>query len=162
MIVVFKKRGGIFDKLIEWWTGGPYCHCELMWGDRTMFSSNAAEHGTRFLTPRNLLDSEWDCLWIPTSKDIAAAISKSCAEEDGMGYDWRGLFVAQVLHLRWRDDKKWFCSEVCSWALMENGVIPKSPPAAYNPNNFARALLRKFGARQLTFALAVEYENKAA
>ena len=160
MIIVFKKRGGIFAAAIKLWTRGPYSHCELMWEDCDTFSSAAPDSGTRFLSKPKICDAEWDAFWIDTSKLTSSAIRRSCMDELNCGYDWLGILMACVLGVSRQSDTKWFCSEICAWALMKHGVLPQSKPHFQDPNSFAR-LIQANGAKRLSIVNALIYERKA-
>jgi hypothetical protein len=159
VIVLFQKKGGGFlDPLIRWWTRGPYFHCELLWGDGTTFSSHLADKGTRFIHATWIPDDTWDAYWVPTSREVAQEILGLCKSELGCPYDWLGILMAQILGISRQSSSKWFCSEVCYWALMSFDLLPKRRPHFVNPNKFAK-ILNGLGVRKLAVETAIACEN---
>ncbi|MEY4953707.1 MAG: hypothetical protein RL299_2131 [Pseudomonadota bacterium] len=51
--------------------------------------------------------------------------------QSGLGYDWIGLLLSQVLNLRRGSSRRWFCSELVAWSL----DLPT--PSAISPGDLA-------------------------
>lgn len=120
-----KERGsaGIIDRLIRWWTDGPYSHCELVFSDGLCASSSNADGGVRFkridLTPE-----DWDVIDI--AGDEAEARKWFYAHAGALyyllgdfGFVWRPIRGSKT---------RFFCSEAVGYAL---GM---SEPWQFNPN----------------------------
>lgn len=114
-IAFYKGRTRWLDRLIQWWTKGPYSHCEVVTHRRTdgaawCISSSWVDGGVRgkwiALDP-----TRWDLVAVP-GIDSARA-HEWLARHAGQGYD-----VAGLLGFVWRplaaDLRRWFCSEACA------------------------------------------------
>jgi hypothetical protein len=131
-LAFYRGRARLFDRLIQWWTRGPYSHVEVVThrsnsGAAWCISSSWMDGGVRgkwmVLNP-----ARWDVIVLP---DIDSAVAhRWLAQHAGSGYDWAGL-----LGFVWRpvagDARRWFCSEagadICG--LLE--------PWRFNPNDLA-------------------------
>jgi hypothetical protein len=116
---------GIFNRLVRWWTGGKYSHCEIVFTDISA-SSSAIDGGVRY--KYILYDlNKWDIIDLPPEKFDAGMARRWFASHEGAGYDYTNL-----LGFIWRrqdgSDKKYTCSEACAAAL---GL---QSPWRYDPN----------------------------
>ena len=145
-VIFYKARyGNLADKLIAWWTSstkdkfngkwlGSYSHVELLFDDGVMFSASQYDNAVRFKKyhPSN----RWEQVDISGgSEDL---IIKFCESIEGGAYDWWGIagFIAPV------NDSldKWFCSEVCTQALIVGRYIDYVDSAKISPNKLYRML----------------------
>jgi|688.fasta_scaffold916618_1 hypothetical protein len=114
-------------KGINWWTKSNYFHVELSFDDKWVGAytdggikvreCNATEHfnGTnKFsngdydyyeLLIEDLTDSQKKILW------------KWIYGEVGTGYDWKGIYLSQIVNLDSESKNKWFCSEMSTKIL---------------------------------------------
>ena len=103
----------ITAKVIQWWTGSIYSHCELV-VDGMCYSSSAMDGGVR--RKKIYLDPEkWDVIdlpWADTSK-----IEAYFFETDHHKYGWVGLITAQLLNSGRGGDHAQFCRQWCAAAL---------------------------------------------
>lgn len=124
---------GFLDKLVRWWTGGPYSHCEIiLHGDDAAAicaSASKTDGGVRIKTIA-LDPSRWAVVEIGGDSARAA---EWFAAHLGEGYDLLGLF-GFVWRRRDGERNKWFCSEACAAAL---GL---AEPWRYCPNALASLL----------------------
>jgi len=133
-VAFYKGRKRLFNRLVSWWTRGPYSHCEVVLGhavgDLTLCgSSSFRDRGVRVKAIR-LDPAKWDILDV--EGDLNAA-RKWFAENEGRRYDVRGLFG--FVWSANRDSKgKVFCNEACSESMGLTGG------ARFNPNTFHTAL----------------------
>ena len=113
-------------RLVCWWTGSPYSHCELV-VDGECYSSSIRDGGVRkkvfALDP-----AHWDLIALPWVK--ASSVLLQFARTKGQPYGWRDLLLRQVFNKR-GDTTGWFCSEWCAAAL---GL---SRPQGYSPGDLA-------------------------
>mgnify|MGYP001213384616 CR=1 FL=1 len=155
-LAFYKARGNFFDRLIRWWTRGPYSHVELVIGaengEATIISASPRDGGVR--ERRLVLDPElWDLVHIPGDAEKAAAFVRS---HIGRRYDWLGILLSQTLPLGWHWSGGWFCSEICAAvlnlqnphryhpsALYKHLVAPTPSPAKPKPSLLA-GLFRRF------------------
>lgn len=108
---------GLFNRLVRWWTRGPYSHCEIIFntsndGQSHCASASNIDKGVRFKTMA-LAPEKWDFLSVDLDPRVVA---KWFVDHDGAKYDVRGLFG--FVWRRSEDDRgKYFCSEACAEAL---------------------------------------------
>ena len=122
---------GIFDRLVRWWTRGPYSHCELVFdhsGPDTpalCASASLPDGGVRF--KRITLDpSHWDIIEIGNAGRADAL--DWFVRHEGCAYDIQGLFGLIVWRIGHRRGK-FFCSEAVAEALdipRANKITPNS------------------------------------
>jgi len=112
------KKATIYDKIVAWWTGGDYCHTEIIING-FQYSSSPRDGGVR--VKQHYRDSEtWDYVKISSSDiDIRKGI-KFFHKTKHCKYDWRGIF-GFISPISDREDR-YFCSEWCSKFLMISGV----------------------------------------
>lgn len=126
------KHGNFHDKLVAWFSRGPYSHVELVFSDNIAFSSSPEDGGTRFKRI-NFCDKKYDFINIPCDLEKEKEIRNWCRLECGKNYDWFAIFgyvfgavigwafgCKQCLH----DTGHWYCSEVCMAALAKFEVLP--------------------------------------
>ncbi len=137
-LAFYKGPTSIFGKLIRLWTWGPYSHVELVIDD-TSFSA-VEGIGTRYLQYPLLREGSWDFVNIPVTDVEQAHLWAWCMNEMWCRYDWKGIWLAQVLGLRRQNPEKWFCSEFCSAALQIIGRLKGVKPYSVSPNKLYRLL----------------------
>lgn len=131
MLVAFYKGtrpglAGIYNRLVRWWTKGPYSHCELVFTDGLSASASFMDGGVRFKYIE--FDSErWDFVPVPASLEPDAR--RWFREHQGNAYDLRGNFHFLVSAVG-DDSGKWFCNEAVGAAL---GI---SDAWRFDPNSF--------------------------
>lgn len=113
-LALYKGEGDWTDRLIRWWTGSPYSHCELIMPDGRWLTSSGRDGGVR--AKRIELDLEhWHLLPLPWAN--ANQIEAFFQRTKGLQYDWTGLLLSQLLATAMHSDQRWFCSEFCAAAL---------------------------------------------
>ncbi|MFZ3001586.1 MAG: hypothetical protein WA071_14765 [Undibacterium umbellatum] len=121
---------GIYNRLVRWWTKGPYSHCELVFADGMSASASYIDGGVRLKYIE--YDSErWDIVKVPASLEPAAR--RWFREHLGDKYDLKGNFHFLVSAVG-DDNGKWFCNEAIGAAL---GM---SEPWRFDPNSFYAVL----------------------
>ncbi len=130
---------GVFNRLVRWWTRGPYSHCEAVFdcqnaqGAWLCASSSKMDGGVRFKFIDLDGSSNWDILDVPSADE--AACKAWFVEHVGLKYDVRGLFG--FVWRRAEDDRsKFFCSEALAASI---GI---EEAWRFDPNTFHAALLR--------------------
>lgn len=125
--VIFYKAeyGNWKDKLISWWTKSTYSHVEVILKDGKCFSADARNNIVR-IKDIDYEDGKWDILHV-NKKINYREIDKNI----GCEYDWKGLFLNEVLKSKIENPKKWYCSEVCSHILGFRNTL-MSPGEFYN------------------------------
>ena len=136
-VAFYKGQTRVFNKLVSWWTRGPYSHTELV-VDGVWYSSSFLDGGVR--AKRIEFDPEhWDLIELPDA-DAASAV-KWFEDHAGQKYDVLGLagFVVRSLP----DDRwKYFCSEAVAAALGFDEAW------RLDPNTFAAVLRRMAGQKR--------------
>jgi hypothetical protein len=112
-------QGNLTDKVISWWTKGPYSHVEIVVGpdvnNLSMYSSSGLDDGVR-LKPHKYNPSLWEYVNIDIDFSILFKIYQRTI---GNKYDYLGI-LGFILPLQDRENK-WFCSEWVSNILKCSG-----------------------------------------
>lgn len=111
-VAFYKGRDAFLDRLIQWWTGSSYSHCEIV-VNGVSYSSSPRDGGVRM----KLIDfnpQHWDFVEVPEAHQ--AAVLQWFSEHYGAKYDWVGLLGFVFTH-RLNSADRWFCSEACAAAL---------------------------------------------
>lgn len=129
---------GIFNRLVRWWTRGPYSHAELIFAEpqhskaHLCFTSSFLDGGVRGKLIE-LDEAKWDVVELNSENFNAARAYAWFQINLGLKYDVMGIFGAVVRSVE--DDRdKYFCSEAIAAAL---GL---SEPWRYDPNTLYAAL----------------------
>ena len=124
-IAYYTGRRLLFDRLVQWWTGGPYSHCELVLNG-VCHSASLRDGGVRSKVI-DLTTGRWDVLDLPQydAGDEVDAL-QWFAVHAGEGYDVAGL-LGFVLPWRTQNRRRWFCSEAIAEALQITRSWEKSP-----------------------------------
>ena len=136
-VAFYKGHTRVFNKLVSWWTRGPYSHTELV-VDGVWYSSSFLDGGVR--AKRIEFDPEhWDLIELPDA-DAASAV-KWFEDHAGLKYDVLGLagFVIRSLP---DDRRKYFCSESVAASLGFDEAW------RLDPNTFAAVLRRMAGQKK--------------
>jgi|LGVE01.1.fsa_nt_gb uncharacterized protein YycO len=106
------KYGTWFDKLIAKITNSKFSHCELVFSNGTAFSASDRE-GVRF-AKIDFSSGHWELVTVDITSEQESLLTAWCMRQVNSKYDWLGVFLGWVgIH----QQKKWFCSELCSEAL---------------------------------------------
>ena len=111
-LALYKGEGDFLNRLICWWTGSQYSHCELVVRG-TCYSSSVRDGGVRAKVMAMPAD-KWDLFGLPWADDDAVTDWFVAHERDR--YGWLDLLTGQLLGMR-RDGRGVFCSEACAAAL---------------------------------------------
>ena len=121
---------GLYNRLVRWWTCGPYSHVELIFSDGMAASSSFMDRGVRF-KQIDFDPARWDVVELPASLEAAARVW--FMRHAGQPYDLLGNLHFVIAPVR-NDHDAWFCSEAVAAAL---GM---SEPWRFDPNSLAAAL----------------------
>lgn len=133
-----KHSNSIFSLAIKAWTLGPYSHVEFILDD-TVFG--AVESIGTFNYPGPIIDTAcWDYVTVSMSAHDEWHLRNWCLSEMNCGYDWKGLWLSQVIGLRREDPEKWFCSEFCTAGLQQVGLFKGIKPCTVSPNRLGRLM----------------------
>jgi len=133
----YKAPGDVEDKLIRLWqsfprktSGAKYSHVEIEI-DNVTFSADANLGRVVSVISKSHPPHAWDTIDLPC-KDAREAMA-FCRAQVGKGYDYIGIFTAQILALRFDDPKRWFCSELAAHVCKVCGIPLKHYDSWYNP-----------------------------
>lgn len=116
-VAFYKAKGNFIDTIVRLFTWSKYSHCELLFPDGRLFSSDGWESkGVRFTTKYR--PDNWDILYIGTDTKTIDNLVMWCNTFVGKKYDWLGVLRFVFPFLKESKDK-WFCSEICTKALQE-------------------------------------------
>ena len=133
-VAFYKGRKRIFNRLVAWWTRGPYSHCELVLDDGSAVSSSFMDGGVRY-KHIDFAPDLWDFVEIGPEYP---AIRERIYVKYGRGYDWRGL-IGFVFRRVADHREKEFCSEFVM------SVIGYDEAWRFDPNTAKSALEHKHG-----------------
>jgi hypothetical protein len=121
-VIFYKDSGNFFDKLIRWWTYGPYSHCEIVING-VMYSADSRNNIVRKAYFMQDV-SKWD----EVTLNLPSAPIKAFLESQlGKEYDYIGIIFSQIFNLKFHNKNKWFCSELCAAALKTDlGILQSS------------------------------------
>ena len=123
-LALYKGEGDFLNRLIRWWTGSQYSHCELVVRG-TCYSSSVRDGGVRAKVMA-LPSDKWDLVGLPWADDDAVTDWFIAHERDR--YGWLDLLTGQLLGMQ-RDYRGVFCSEACAKALGLRNSTRMSPQA---------------------------------
>ena len=140
-LAFYKGKGDWSDKLIRLWTRSKYSHTELVIDDLWYSSSpRDGEVRIKYITPK---PGHWDFIEIDVTKEQKENMLNFFNSQIGKKYDFKGIFLSQVLPFNIQDPEKWFCSEIDSKALIISYVLKTSKPAQwYSPERLFRDALK--------------------
>lgn len=122
-----KNDTRIGAKLIQWWTGSIYSHCELV-VDGVCYSSSIMDKGVRAKVIE-LEPDKWDVIDLPWVR--AADVLAYFKATDSYTYGWFSLVASQLFNRNQADNDSQFCSEWCAAAIGVKDPSMYSPSALY-------------------------------
>lgn len=136
-LAFYKGRGRWDDRLIRWATRSRFSHVELLRvnappadGDAARAVSASGRDGGVRCKTITFRKSNWEFLpvpWVDASEAHARAVQEFLKD-----YDYKGILLSQVLAISRQDPSRWFCSELCAYAL----GLPM--PHTYSPGQLYR------------------------
>lgn len=111
----YKGRGKFFDKIIRWWTGGPYSHVEIVI-DGTAYSADAWNNVVRAKSVNEFNRDNWDRFEVVgQNRQERLNMCIRLCKQLGKQYDWLGILGFAFGGVQ--DPDRWYCSELCAWLL---------------------------------------------
>lgn len=104
---------GLYNRLVRWWSGSQYSHCELVFSDGYSASASFMDGGVR-IKKIDYNPAHWDFVELPDELEQAARAwfrrndRKPYDILGNVGFVWRPIRGA---------DGAFFCSEACAAAL---------------------------------------------
>jgi len=129
------------DKIICWWTKGPYSHVELII-DGYMYSTSPRDKKVR-VKPHKFDENKWEYVILNINDDKIDEFKAFFEQTKGLPYDWAGI-LGFVIPLADKE-KKYFCSEWVTKALiiMNMRKLYKIEPSKTSPNRLYKLLTEK-------------------
>ena len=123
---------------IQLWTRSQYFHSALVVDGYIL---QATTQGV-FKTPFVFDNSNYDYFNIPCSKEAEQRVLNYMQGEIGCEYDWKGIFLSQILPLSREDPEKWFCSELTTKLLQISEVeeVEGCVPCTMSPGDILKVL----------------------
>jgi len=139
VLAFYKAKGNFIDRLIRFWTIGPYSHVEIIDEDGYMYSSSPRDKGVR-KKAHEFNPDKWDYVEVEINPKI---LEEFYEETKGESYDLIGI-LGFVIPVKDRTNR-WFCSEWCSNVLKISGhkAMWKQEPSKISPNRLYK-LLKNF------------------
>jgi hypothetical protein len=133
--ILFQKSPlGIWERLIKFWTRGPYFHSAILLPGNDLYESIdtiGVHHVPNFTPPAG-----WDIVELHPGAEAVEKMREFLKGELGCPYDWSGLFWSQILFIPRSHANAWICSELVAAAL---GLYYKMAKACkYSPNGLNR------------------------
>ena len=148
----YKGSGDVFDKAIRIWQsiphktdGSKYSHVEIEI-DGITFSADANVGRVVSRVQKYHHPQIWDTLII--QKDVSRETMDFCRAQVGKGYDYIGIFTAQILALPFDAPDRWFCSELASQVCKMEGVELPHYNSWYNPRRLWDTLTNYEGVKR--------------
>ena len=135
------------DKIISWWTKGPYSHVEIFVPETMKrYTSSGRAGGVVKRDIKSLLGYEtkndpiWDYLEIDLPDITLTRIERFYSLTKDDKYDWKAIY-GFVLPFRDRTNR-WICSEWCANVGKISGIeeLWKLNPATLSPNKLYEIL----------------------
>lgn len=104
-IAFYKAKGDWVDLLVRVWTNSPYSHCEIVLG-KNWYSSSPRDGGVRV---KQIIDNcnSWDLIEVDIDEE---RLYQKYREYRGNGYDFKGIFLSNILLFGWYSKDKMTCS----------------------------------------------------
>ncbi len=131
------------DKLIAWWTNGPYSHVEYVYEENNELiqCSASPRDGIVRCKTHKYDPNKWDYIDIYVSDKNYKVAKQFFKSIEGMKYDWLGIlgFVVPIFRDR---DSMWFCSETITNLMKIFGyrTFWTIDPSETDPNKLYRLL----------------------
>jgi len=127
-VAFYKGRGGFLDWAIRTGTRSTYSHVEVVGTTGRGFSSSFMDGGVR-IKEIDFDDGNWEVVDVPWANQEMS--EKLVAHEVGKKYDFKGVFLSQMLSLNRAQSGRWFCSEIVAYALGLPAPHLQSPGSLY-------------------------------
>lgn len=133
----------LINRVTSWWTG-KYMHCEIVFSspDGSNLACGVWQNETTFFRPKTFGKDcwVWKTLRLPSSS--VAKMRRFCAKQAQLKipFNKAGLIRCSTPFPRPTDGKSWFCSELCTAALHEVGLLTHEVASAMTPSYLYQCL----------------------
>ena len=108
----------ILESIIKLWTRSKYYHSEIIIENKWITSDHKYGLYTKLLLYK--IDKTFDYFLIEVpeiSEEQQEIFWRFLKNNEGTGYDWKGIFLTQGFRLNIHSHDKWFCSEIVAKIL---------------------------------------------
>lgn len=113
-LIFYKGPGNFWDKAIRFITNSKYSHCEVFADGYTYTASANSNQVMRYTKP--FIDPKlWDIVSINNVTSARVQAFYNVTKNDK--YDWVGVILAHVFHIKFDLAVSWYCSEWCAACL---------------------------------------------
>ena len=118
--LLFTRRHAPTAPLLRAFAWSSWSHVALV-TDRDTIIEAVAFEGVREITLQRACEiaSRWEIVRLPCHNPPAAIAA--ARSQIGKPYDWLGI-AGIGLRRDWRDDSRWYCSELVAWAIEQGGT----------------------------------------
>lgn len=117
-----KKNQSLFNKIkskvIKFWTKSDYFHVELILNNNWISADDKL--GLSINELHELNKEDWTYIELPKialTDNQYLTFEYFISANLNRGYDWKGIFLSQFVHLNTHDNSKFFCSEIVAKIL---------------------------------------------
>lgn len=124
--------------IVNWRTGGPYTHCELIMPSGDCIGISPEDSPPRIRMKRQEFpDDNWDFIDIMVDQIQIIKIIAFFNSTYGHRYDWFGMIMSYLLPWFIKHERKWYCSQWIATLLTVSDVysfnyIKMSPTKLYD------------------------------
>ena len=142
MYIAFYKDNKLGAKLIQWWTGSKFNHCEIWTGTELVGVPSKATQVRRmdqdYLNPK-----KWEVYKILNYK-FNETLEKFFKETEGRKYDNKAIWLSNFFNRHKQDNSKYTCSEWCIELIDKHyNIIYPRWYSCFNPGDILEVLLDK-------------------
>ena len=135
----------MINRVTSWWTG-RFMHCEVVFtnSNGTNTACGVWQNETTFFRPKTFGKDCWVWRTIRLPSDKVEKMRRFCARQAQMKipFNKAGLIRCTTIFPRPTDGTCWFCSELCTAALQEVGLLLHEVPSAMTPSYLYECLGR--------------------
>lgn len=139
MKAVFLKGTGVIDYAIRIWTLSPYSHSEFQFSDGESMGV-CLTLPPKVTRRRVVYGPSWELVDLDVPIERELKIKEFIIKQLGKDYDWKGIFLSQVLPFKSEDPTKWFCSELCMASFKYAGYFPDEVASKIHPGRFYKCI----------------------
>lgn len=109
MYIAFYKDTGIGAKLIQWWTGSEFNHCEL-WNGNELIGVPSNARKIRKQKQDYLNNKKWT-IYKVIDKDFINSVNEFFEITKSKEYDNKAIWLSNIFNRKKHDKNKYTCSE---------------------------------------------------
>ncbi len=135
LVHFYRGPENFFGKAVRVITRSRYSHCDISIGSITYRADPGI--GVRAHLGWDHPEKAWDTIAVACDDH---AVFRFLEQEVGCGYDWKGIFLTELLPFGLQSKTKWYCSELIAAALKAGGGLPAAQRTTVSPATLAKLL----------------------